>query len=116
MRTFLITLLICLFAGVTSAAAFTAPKSLRALEQSIAQTGDSAGNNVLLSAYQAQWCKTDNKTGTASSPFGCGPDYISHLGETSLDLPFDEGAPASTPPPVLTDGFPFLHDQPPIAG
>jgi hypothetical protein len=116
MRYALITLLICLFAGVTSAAAFTTPKSLHALERSIAQNADNTGENALLSAFQAHWCKADNKTGTATKPFGCGPDYISHFGATSLDLPLADGQPESTPPPVLMDGLPFLHDQPPIEG
>jgi hypothetical protein len=117
MRTVLITLLICFFAGVTSAADYThVPKSIRALERSIAlETGLSAKTGQF-TAHYAQCCQPDNQAGTPSKPFGCGPDCLSHFSVMALQFPTAETGPETTSPPVLTDGLPSTEDQPPIKG
>ncbi|MEE4011648.1 hypothetical protein V1T76_06295 [Roseibium sp. FZY0029] len=118
MRTVLITLLICFFAGVTSTAAYThVPKSIRALERTMAlETGLPAKTGQLTAVHYAQCCQPDSQAGTPSKLFGCGPDCVSHFSVMALQFPTAETGPESTSPPVLTDRLPSTEDQPPIKG
>jgi hypothetical protein len=117
MRTVLITLLICLFAGVTSAAAYThVPKSIRALERSLALETDVAATTAQFTTHFAQCCQPDSQSGKIAKPFGCGPDCVSHFSVLALQFQSAETGLETTSPPVLTDGLPSTQDQPPIQG
>ncbi|MBO9459423.1 MULTISPECIES: hypothetical protein [Stappiaceae] len=117
MRNVLITLLICFFAGVTTAAAYThVPRSIRALERSMAVETDLAAKTVQFTAHHAQCCQPDSQTGKTTKPFGCGPDCLSHFSVVALQFQSAVTGPETTSPPVLTDALPSAEDQPPIKG
>ncbi|GAB2183349.1 hypothetical protein [Roseibium sp. LAB1] len=117
MRNVLITLLICFFAGVTSAAAYThVPKSIRALERVMMQDMSASAKSVQFTAHHAQCCNPDSQSGKTTKPFGCGPDCLSHFAVVALQFLSPETGPETTSPPVLTDGLPTAEDQPPIKG
>jgi hypothetical protein len=117
MRTILITLLVCFFAGVTAAGAYThVPKSIQALELSMAQEMRAPVKTVQFAEQDAQCCQLDDQSSPPNKTFGCGPDCVSHFSVVALQFLAAETGPETTSPPVLTDGLPSTEDQPPITG
>ena len=118
MRNVLITLLICFFAGVTTAAAYThVPKSIRALERSMAVETDLAAKTVQFTGASCPMLPTGQPDRKNHQTLRVRPgNCLSHFSVVALQFQSAVTGPETTSPPVLTDALPSAEDQPPIKG
>ncbi|MBD8892534.1 hypothetical protein [Roseibium litorale] len=112
MRSFFAALLIVLFAGVHSAAAFDGMK-IPAAAGALTEVSAVASNVQLFSSHHAKCCETSGKAGMFAKFSGCSADCVSLHGDFVV-LQFQKSATLETIPlAAISGGKPAPHLRPP---